>query len=68
MIEVFIRRPKPHELQSVRAMVKTVVDEVYGGVWAPRQLPTDARNRQCGNSLRITPRFIQFSYPVNRKF
>jgi len=46
MIEVFIRRPKPHELQSVRAMVKTVVDEVYGGVWAPRQLPTDARNRQ----------------------
>jgi len=41
MIEVFIRRPKSHELQSVRAVVQTVVDEVYGGVWAPPPTPVD---------------------------
>src|SRR5262245_59319255 len=34
MIEVFIRPPQPEELRSVRALVQTVVDEVYGGVWA----------------------------------
>jgi len=35
MIEVVIRRPQPQELKSVRAVVQTVVDEVYGSVWAP---------------------------------
>ena len=39
MIDVFIRRPQPHEFKSVRALVQTVVDEVYGGVWAPPPLP-----------------------------
>ncbi|SRR5579871_1307042 len=39
MIDVFIRRPQPHELKSVQALVQTVVDEVYGGVWAPSPLP-----------------------------
>jgi ribosomal protein S18 acetylase RimI-like enzyme len=41
MIEVPIRRPQPHELPSVRALVQTVVDEVYGGVWASPPLPVD---------------------------
>ena len=41
MIEVFIRRPQPDELGSVRVLVQTVVDEVYGGVWAPPPLPID---------------------------
>src|SRR5579862_1611140 len=35
MVEVIIRPPQPQELKSVRAVVQTVVDEVYGGVWAP---------------------------------
>ncbi len=34
-IAVVIRRPKPHEAGSVRALVQTVVDEIYGGAWAP---------------------------------
>ena len=38
MIEVFIRRPQPRELKSVRAVVQEVVDEVYGGLWAPPPL------------------------------
>ena len=37
MIEALIRRPHPHEDDSVRA----VVDEVYGGLWAPAPLPLD---------------------------
>jgi GNAT superfamily N-acetyltransferase len=41
MIEVFIRRPQPEELRSVQALVQTVVDEIYGGVWAPPPLPVD---------------------------
>lgn len=41
MIEVCIRRPQPQELTSVRAVVQTVVDEVYGGVWAPPPLPVN---------------------------
>jgi GNAT superfamily N-acetyltransferase len=39
MIQVFIRRPQPQELKSVRALVQAVVDEVYGGLWAPPPLP-----------------------------
>jgi ribosomal protein S18 acetylase RimI-like enzyme len=39
MIQVFIRRPQPQELKSVRALVQAVVDEAYGGLWAPPPLP-----------------------------
>lgn len=41
MILVFIRRPQPQELNSVRAVVQTVVDEVYGGLWAPSPIRID---------------------------
>ena len=41
MIQVFVRRPEPQELNSVRAVVQTVVDEVYGGLWSPPPLPID---------------------------
>jgi ribosomal protein S18 acetylase RimI-like enzyme len=41
MIEALIRRPQPHEHDSVRAVVQTVVDEIYGGLWAPAPLPLD---------------------------
>ena len=36
-----IRRAAPDEHDSVRALVQTVVDEVYGGMWAPPPLPID---------------------------
>lgn len=41
MIDVLIRRPKPEEYDSVRALVQTVVDEIYGGLWAPPPLLVD---------------------------
>jgi GNAT superfamily N-acetyltransferase len=41
MAQVFIRRPQAKELESVRAVVQVVVDEVYGGLWAPPPLPVD---------------------------
>src|ERR1700692_2341151 len=41
MIEALIRRPQPEEHDSVRALVQTVVDETYGGLWAPPPLPVD---------------------------
>ena len=44
MIDVLIRRPRSEELASVRAVVQTVVDEVYGGLWAPPPLPIDEEN------------------------
>ena len=44
MIEVLIRRPKPHEHDSVRAVVQTVVDEIYGGLWASPPLPLGEEN------------------------
>jgi len=44
MIEAVIRRPQPHEHGSVRALVQTVVDEIYGGLWAPPPLPVDDEN------------------------
>jgi ribosomal protein S18 acetylase RimI-like enzyme len=44
MIEALIRRPQPHEHDSVRAVVQTVVDEIYGGLWAPPPLPVDEEN------------------------
>jgi ribosomal protein S18 acetylase RimI-like enzyme len=39
MTDVLIRRAEPEENDSVRAVVQTVVDEVYGGLWAPAPLP-----------------------------
>lgn len=41
MIDAVIRRPRPHEHDSVRALVQTVVDEIYGGLWAPPPLTVD---------------------------
>ncbi|HLK21607.1 MAG TPA: GNAT family N-acetyltransferase [Bryobacteraceae bacterium] len=41
MIAAVIRRPEPHEHNSVRALVQTVVDEIYGGLWTPAPLPID---------------------------
>jgi ribosomal protein S18 acetylase RimI-like enzyme len=38
---MLIRRPKPDEHDFVRALVQAVVDEVYGGAWAPPPLPVD---------------------------
>ena len=40
-MEVLIRRPRLEEHGSVRALVPTVVDEVYDGIWAPSPLPID---------------------------
>jgi ribosomal protein S18 acetylase RimI-like enzyme len=36
-----IRRPVPSEHAAVRALVQTVVDEVYGGLWASPPLHID---------------------------
>jgi GNAT superfamily N-acetyltransferase len=41
MFEEVIRQPLFEEHHSVRAVVQTVVDEVYGGLWAPPPLPID---------------------------
>jgi GNAT superfamily N-acetyltransferase len=38
---VTIRRPHPSEHSSVRTVVQTVVDETYGGLWAPPPLQID---------------------------
>jgi ribosomal protein S18 acetylase RimI-like enzyme len=46
MADVFIRRSKADESDSVRAVVQTVVDDVYGGLWAPAPIPVDAENWQ----------------------
>jgi len=44
MIDVLIRRPQPEEYDSVRGVVQTVLDEIYGGLWAPPPLPVDEGN------------------------
>lgn len=44
MIEAIIRPPQAHEQDAVRAVVQTVVDETYGGLWAPPPLPVDEAN------------------------
>jgi ribosomal protein S18 acetylase RimI-like enzyme len=41
MLDVLIRRPQAEEHDSVRAVVQTVVDEIYGGLWALPPLPVD---------------------------
>jgi GNAT superfamily N-acetyltransferase len=40
-LEIAIRRPLPPEHASVRSIVQTVVDEIYGGLWAPPPLQID---------------------------
>lgn len=40
-MELLIRSPKADELDSVRVVVQTVVDEIYGGLWAPTPLLID---------------------------
>jgi ribosomal protein S18 acetylase RimI-like enzyme len=44
MTDTLIRRPQPEECDSVRAVVQTVVNEIYGGLWAPPPLPVDEEN------------------------
>jgi ribosomal protein S18 acetylase RimI-like enzyme len=44
MIDMLVRRPEPEEYDSVRAVVQTVVDEIYGGLWAPPPLHVDEDN------------------------
>jgi ribosomal protein S18 acetylase RimI-like enzyme len=44
---VLIRRPLPEEHDSVRGVVQTVVDEIYGGLWAVPPLPVDEENWHC---------------------
>jgi ribosomal protein S18 acetylase RimI-like enzyme len=44
MPSVFLRRADPHERDAVRSLVQTVVDEVYGGLWAAPPLPVDEEN------------------------
>ncbi|MGA9304738.1 MAG: GNAT family N-acetyltransferase [Candidatus Sulfotelmatobacter sp.] len=46
MIDVLIRRTKATEHDSVRAIVQTVVDEIYGGLWASPPLPVEEENWQ----------------------
>jgi ribosomal protein S18 acetylase RimI-like enzyme len=41
MMGVLIRRPWPEENDSVRAVVQSVVDEIYGGLWASPPLTID---------------------------
>jgi len=41
MAQALIRRPKAGEQDAVRSVVQTVVDEIYGGLWAPAPLPID---------------------------
>jgi len=46
MTDVLIRRSQVDEVDSVRAVVQTVVDDVYGGLWAPAPLPVDEEDWQ----------------------
>jgi len=54
MIDMFIRRPQPEEHDSIRAVVQTVVDETYGGLWTPPPLPIDEDWHSCWVSVRDT--------------
>jgi ribosomal protein S18 acetylase RimI-like enzyme len=46
MIDVLIRRTQLNEHNPVRAIVQTVVDEIYGGLWASPPLPVEEENWQ----------------------
>ena len=39
--QAIVRRALPHENAVVRNLVQTVVDEIYGGQWAPPPLQID---------------------------
>ncbi len=55
MIDVLIRRPQPEEQDSVRTVVQTVMDEIYGGLWGPPPLPVDEENwHSCWVAVRDT--------------
>jgi ribosomal protein S18 acetylase RimI-like enzyme len=41
MSQALIRRAIREELHTVQALVQTVVDEIYGGLWASPPLPVD---------------------------
>ena len=41
MSKAIIRKPNPGEERFIQALVQTVVDEIYGGLWAPIPLPID---------------------------
>jgi len=41
---MLVRRPRPEEEDSVRAVIQTVVDEIYGGLCAPPPLAVDEEN------------------------
>ena len=41
MIPAVIRRPQPEEISSARSIAQTVIDEIYGGLWAYPPLPVD---------------------------
>jgi ribosomal protein S18 acetylase RimI-like enzyme len=43
-MDVLIRRPLPEEHDTVRALVQTVVDETYGGLWATPPLAVGEEN------------------------
>jgi len=47
VIDALIRRAGPEENETVRAVVQTVVDEVYGGLWASPPLPVDEDWHSC---------------------
>jgi ribosomal protein S18 acetylase RimI-like enzyme len=44
MTDVLIRRSQPEESASVRTVVQTVMDDIYGGLWAPAPLPVNEEN------------------------
>jgi GNAT superfamily N-acetyltransferase len=44
MIDVLIRRPQLEEHDSVRSVIQTVVDEIYGALGAPLLLSVDEEN------------------------
>jgi ribosomal protein S18 acetylase RimI-like enzyme len=45
---VNIRRVAAHEHDFVKALVQSVVDEIYGGLWAPAPLPVDEEDWGLG--------------------
>ena len=56
MIDMLIRRPQPEEHDSVRAVVQTVVDEIYGRLWGLRRFRLMRRTGIPLGSLFVTPK------------
>ena len=44
MIDMVVKLSWPEEFDSVSALVQTVVNEIYGGLWAVPPLPVDEQN------------------------